>query len=96
MDQFGNLLTSTDDLEYELNKINVFPNPTTDFLYFQNAIANKQRQIVIYAYDGKEVLTQMITSPQTQVDVRKLSPGIYVCGVFEEGVRIQDGKFVKQ
>lgn len=96
MDQFGNLLTSTDDLEYELNKINVFPNPTTDFLYFQNAIANKQRQIVIYAYDGKEVLTQMISTTETQVDVKKLSPGIYVYGVFEEGEKIQDGKFVKQ
>lgn len=96
MDIFGNLLTSTADFEYALNTINVFPNPTTDFLYFQNAIINKQRQVVIYAYDGKEVLTQMITAPETQVDVKKLIPGIYVYGVFEDGEKIQDGKFIKK
>ena len=38
----------------------------------------------------------MISTSETQVDVKKLSPGIYVYGVFEEGEKIQDGKFVKQ
>ncbi len=96
IDSMGNFTTLNEELDFSLTPINVFPNPTTNYLYFQSEINNKTRQIVIYAIDGKEVLTQMTLSTSIRVDVTAINPGIYVYSVFEEGERVQSGKFIKQ
>ena len=54
----------------EMKLINVFPNPSSDFIYIDNP---KQRLVIIYNSLGKIEFS----SKNEKIDIQKLSPGLY-------------------
>ena len=50
--------------------INIFPNPSSDFIYIDNP---KQKLIIIYNSLGKIELI----NKNEKIDIQKLNPGIY-------------------
>ena len=54
----------------DINIINVFPNPSSDYIYINNP---KNRLIVVFNSLGKIELT----SRNEKIDIQKLSPGLY-------------------
>ena len=54
----------------EMKLINVFPNPSADFIYIDNP---KQKLVIIYNSLGKIEFT----SKNEKIDIQKLSPGLY-------------------
>lgn len=65
----GNLLLGINDLE-EIPTINVYPNPTTERLFFSKMV----NDVKIISSDGRIILTKKNTN---EVDVSSLPTGVY-------------------
>lgn len=72
----------------KLNSLQLFPNPASDFIQFNNDF-NKPVNVLIYCADGK-IAKQLIEFQSDKIDVKNLSKGNYV-------IKIDNlwGKFVK-
>ncbi len=89
-------LTGTNNIgleELSMLSIDIYPNPTTDFisLEFEN---ESKRNIVVLDYSGRIVTNEIYSSSLVQMNVEGLSSGIYQVLVFEEGKKYTS-KFVK-
>lgn len=73
------LNTSISDLE--LNKIQVFPNPTTDYIYLYSIL--EQKNINLYDIRGKLVLNTTSHNEIKKIDISSLSSGIYYLQIIE-------------
>ena len=78
------ILVSLTGLKYQTTYL--FPNPTTDVLQIQNTSAGKA-QYVIYDGKGRQVLSLTGSQATEQIDMSKLSKGIYFIEISsKEGV----------
>ena len=84
-------------LSSELNSLNneivVFPNPANDFIYVKG-IAQKEYFFKISDINSKIVLQLKITESQN-IDISKLSPGVYFYEVIDLNNKTDKGKFIK-
>jgi hypothetical protein len=78
---------------FETTEISVYPNPTTDFLYFENINANSE--YVVYDITGKAVISNISESSIEILDVKRLNPGIYFIQMTNDENRTNI-KFIKQ
>jgi N-acetylneuraminic acid mutarotase len=80
-------------------ELNVYPNPSTDKIRFQNSIWNTNNSVEIFDIEGKECIAQTTIQQfanVTEIDVRNLSSGTYfVITKSEKGISFM-GKFIKQ
>lgn len=67
----------------EISGLNIYPNPVTNGTLYINTKLNAEKDITIYNVLGKEVLN--ITTASNAVNVSKLSAGVYVVKVIENG-----------
>lgn len=91
MDSF--LSTDTFDTN---NSLNLFPNPTTSKVFFDNSISNF-KEVSIYNYLGQEVTkTSFNSSTNNQaIDMSNLATGVYVLK-FSNGETSKSVKVIKQ
>ena len=75
------------------NEIVVFPNPANDFIYVKG-IAQKEYFFKIRDINSKIVLQLKITESQN-IDISKLSPGVYFYEVIDLNNKTDKGKFIK-
>ncbi len=76
------------------NDFFIFPNPVVAKL----TIDNKQwamNTLAVYSLEGKKLLTTPLQELRTEIDVRMLSPGVYILELTDDG-KIFRSKFVKQ
>ncbi|MFZ5554216.1 MAG: T9SS type A sorting domain-containing protein [Bacteroidota bacterium] len=57
---------------------NVYPNPVSDYVFIEFADGIKVMNVEITDMQGRVVLSQQVNSRKTELDVRSLSPGIYM------------------
>jgi len=92
------ILTSTlSNTEFNVvNKIELFPNPTTSKVFFDNSSSNF-KEVAIYNYLGQEVSKTGFTSISNnqEVDMSGLSAGVYILK-FSNTETSQSVKVVKQ
>jgi len=89
-----------DDLAYTLynsveeinTKLNVYPNPATDFITINNSSNSK---IEIIDISGKIVLSNVNCNKHTQINISEIKSGIYFIKIYEEN-NISALKFIKQ
>ena len=62
----------------------IYPNPVDRLLFIENA---EGADVTLFNSQGKNILTQKITSEKQAIDISRLSPGIYI-------VRISTGESV--
>jgi len=93
---FGSNITSGFNEVYNVhNRIDVFPNPTTDKIAFiNNNEAINNARLNIYSITGKLVRTEMIES-NNSIDVSKLESGMYLIRVETKEGKIYTSKFIK-
>ncbi len=74
-----------------IEKMQLYPNPAKDYIELLHASSNAE--LNIYTMQGKLVLSQILNTPQ--VDISKLTTGLYFVFLNDEGV-IQTGKLNKE
>lgn len=80
------------------NKLQLYPNPVQSLLSitFQSNDAS-QKTITVFNVHGKKVITKQVMQTQLQLDVSKLSAGIYYIQVEDANAKKSySGKFIKQ
>lgn len=75
--------TPVSDLAVERN-FNVFPNPVSDFLYFQNV--SKVDAATVYSLAGKKILE--FKDATSGIDLSTLSKGMYILSAEIDGVPV--------
>ena len=64
--------------ENAINEINVFPNPSNNYIYFyKKHLALADYDLVIYDSFGKMLATYKSTNDYYKIDVSKYRPGLY-------------------
>jgi hypothetical protein len=78
------------------NAFRVFPNPAVDHvnIFLADKIEG-ETQINIYTIDGKAVWNKTYTSMPSNINVSKLSPGVYVLDCSVQG-RKYTAKMIKK
>ena len=66
-----------------INGFNVYPNPVTNGKLTINTFSNAEKEIQIYNILGKRVLSTKLKG--SELNVKKLTSGIYVIKILEEG-----------
>jgi pectate lyase len=83
-------------IEYNHNKISVYPTITTDFLYFEN-LASTKSSITIYNIMGQKISEYSVKDNETKI---KISVHDYLKGVYLGVINYQNEyitiKFIKQ
>jgi hypothetical protein len=82
--------------EFENKKIELYPNPTSSKVYFDNSNSNF-KEVSIYNYLGQEVSKTSFTSSlqNQEIDMSTLATGVYVMK-FSDGATSKSVKVVKQ
>jgi hypothetical protein len=75
--------------------INLFPNPAGDQLNLWVEGVDKRSEIKIYNLMGKLVMQQGSANTLTQLDISKLSAGLYLVHV-DDGNETRSAKFIKK
>jgi triacylglycerol esterase/lipase EstA (alpha/beta hydrolase family) len=90
-----NYTLSTDNFESN-NSLNLFPNPTSSKVFFDNTIDNF-KEVAIYNYLGQEVAKTNFTatSSNQEIDMSSLATGVYVLK-FSDDATSKSVKVVKQ
>jgi hypothetical protein len=83
--------TLSADTEMHKAELNIYPNPTTDFIQVTNGRAES---IQIFTYDGK--LVEQITENQPRIEMGHLPSGIYLIKIQSNGGVESTHKVVKQ
>ncbi|WET47651.1 T9SS type A sorting domain-containing protein [Chryseobacterium indologenes] len=73
------------------SKIQIFPNPVSDFIRISGI--NDGQMVQIYNIDGRLVKSEIF---DPKVDVSQLSSGIYVLKITTRGLQSHEFKFVKK
>ena len=79
------LPTSVQDLIYNNNEINFFPNPTKDAIYFSQHIDGEIERIEIYNSQGQKLITSNSSNKKgtyITIDLSNLSPGFYEAVIY--------------
>lgn len=80
--------------ENESNQINIFPNPTNDYLTISSSIDIVGAAIVFYNSLGQKIFTQNIDSPLQNISLQSLSNGIYYYTI-TSARKTLNGKIIK-
>ena len=75
------------------NEIVLLPNPANDFIYIKG-MAQKEYSFKILDTNSKIVLQLKITESQN-IDISKLSSGVYFCEIVDLNHKTSKGKFIK-
>jgi len=73
------------------NKINVYPNPASNMIYFSNQ--KEIQSLRIYSIQGQEVKLNMIS--KNSLNISELASGIYTIIITDIDGNIYRNKFVK-
>lgn len=76
--EFTAVVLATQDVSAK-SKISYYPNPVIDYLTITND--SKIKNIEIYSVGGQRVLNETVNAEKGSLDMRKLSPGMYILKV---------------
>ena len=75
--------------------IQVYPNPTNDFLFLELDEIGDQMQMIMYDENGKEVLVQKINTERTRIQMNNQSTGMYLLNITENNKLLESIKIIK-
>lgn len=90
-------VTSTRPLHKHGERVTLYPNPSSEFIYVKGLPANKPTTMVITDVSGKAWQQVSTSDPVKRLNIQRLPAGIYFIRIFEEkGTVYFSGKFLKQ
>ena len=75
-------------------KVNVYPNPTNDYLTFEFEKDVNQSDLIIFNVEGQTVRSTKVTQQKTTLEVGDLPAGTYYFHVIDGRKRISSGTFL--
>ena len=76
--------------------IKVYPNPANDVLYIELPETTRDYCIRIYTIFGQEIINVKANSETTlKVDISNLNSGIYIYSIYQDGLPVNNDRFVK-
>ena len=89
----SNCISNLDEIQSKIN-YSISPNPTTSKITVKSSLELIGKEFTIYDQLGKEVMSGLITSEQTEIDLSNISEGVYL---FIVGTDMQETfRIVKQ
>lgn len=85
--------TGTEEIIVKAPKISVYPNPTHDYLKFNNVPIGTTANI--YNLNGMLIKTIKLAAEENEIDVSNLTNGTYIIK-FQNGKKVETKRFVKQ
>jgi hypothetical protein len=80
------VILSTDDKQAFDNKLEVYPNPSSDYVFLKwNDTPNKNSNLKIYCIDGRFIQSFSVSDSQS-VDISNLDAGIYIIVAENNGI----------
>jgi Secretion system C-terminal sorting domain len=76
-----------------VQSINIYPNPVTDFIIIKDIDADKNAIVFVFNIDGKLILQQNLSN--TNIDISNLPKGLYFLQIQADG-KIYNSKFSKR
>ena len=85
-DDFGTQYLDVDEASFEIQSLEVYPNPVSDIITVVIPQGNTSTHFELYNIFGQKVIHQSIPSSQKKlnVDVSDLPDGIYVCAIISK------------
>ncbi|MBA3705180.1 MAG: T9SS type A sorting domain-containing protein [Bacteroidetes bacterium] len=92
--EYSSIATGVTTLSKNENVYNVYPNPATDYVFFEGVQCNS----VIELYDvlGRKVFNLISNVSNTKIDISGLEPAIYFYKIINDGNTSQTGKLIKE
>lgn len=84
------------NLPEKTTEVSVFPNPTSNFLTFETAATNPDRQVTVYDVNGRKVKEFEYTQKSLTVDMSELPVGNYSYLMKANNELLNSGSFIKQ
>ena len=89
----SNCISNLDEIQSKIN-YSISPNPTTSKITVKSSLELIGKEFTIYDQLGKEVMSGLITSEETEIDLSNISEGVYL---FKVGEEMQDTfRIIKQ
>ncbi len=76
------------------NKINLYPNPSSQFITVQIPEVSENNRIIIYDFTGKLIFMQDINNEYQTINISGFKPGMYLL-VWNDGITSQTKNFIK-
>jgi len=83
----GDVILNTADTQRPLEALNVWPNPTTNILHLSQRFAQGQ-ELHVFDASGRTVLSRVLGSSTSSIDISDLVPGIYLLRIGERQARV--------
>lgn len=82
--------------EISNSEITIYPNPSSDIIHIRfEGSSNEKRSAVLYDMFGRQVLTQALTSAQSEMKISEFADGIYFLQV-KVGEKVFSKKILKE
>jgi len=89
----SNCISNLDEIQSKIN-YSISPNPTTSKITVKSLLELIGKEFTIYDQLGKEVMSGLITSEETEIDLSNISEGVYL---FKAGTEMQETfRIIKQ
>ena len=89
----SNCISNVDEIQSKIN-YSISPNPTTSKITVKSLLELIGKEFTIYDQLGKEVMSGLITSEETEIDLSNISEGVYL---FKAGTEMQETfRIIKQ
>jgi hypothetical protein len=72
----------------ENNATNIYPNPAKDYVDI-NSSNNENASFSIIDLNGKSLISGVLTSTKTRLDISALSPGLYFVEIMESNHKLR-------
>ena len=77
------------------NKVNVYPNPAIDFVNIAVPKELVDSEVIITSIDGQTVFSNMLSSENSNINLSRLNPGIYIVSIKNLHSQSINKRFVK-
>jgi len=82
-------------LGYDHISVNVYPNPSSDFVQFETKTIENERIIRVYNIAGKLISNIDFSNRRTKISVKEFPAGIYTYHVMQQNKLVNRGSFIK-
>ncbi|HRS54177.1 MAG TPA: T9SS type A sorting domain-containing protein, partial [Bacteroidales bacterium] len=81
--------------EFDYANIDVYPNPTNDFIYIEGLKMNNNKLLFkLFDNTGKEIISNYLTQDLNFINIKALPKGLYYYHIFDNEQFIKAGKII--
>lgn len=84
------------NLSDDIISVNVYPNPSSDFVQFETSEVEKERLISVYDIVGKLISISDFSEGKTKIPIKGLPSGLYTYQVTKHNRLLNRGSFIKK